>query len=251
MINAFYAATSGAKSFQNSLNVSANNIANANTTGFKSQTATFSDLMYTNMDGAEDQPQNLQMGNGVKISDVSSMLEQGAIEETGRTLDVAIQGDGYICIRDTADNTYFTRVGNFQIASYKDNNYLVTANGDFVLNDKFEKIIISQPVESITFGAPSSKEKLDASSINLGIVSFTNPYALSTDGYGRLQATAASGEGQLLEDAKISQKALEHSNVDMANEMTKLITAQRGFQFSSKIIQVSDELEQMANMLRG
>lgn len=250
MIRAFYSAASGTASYQKQLNVTANNMANASTAGFKAQRANFSDLIYTRLATPEEQENELLMGNGVRIGDVSLLLEQGSIKQTGYPLDAVIKGEGFFAVRTAGGKDYYTRAGDFKVSNNVNNAYLVTSNGDFVLNDAKQPITINGKLEDLKFLSPSAKAA-GKESIKLGVFTFDNPYALEKDGYGRFSANAMSGEAKLSYDADIQQGALEASNVDMVTEMSKLIEAQRGFQFSAQIIRTADELENTANNLRG
>lgn len=246
MINAFYSATSGAVSYQNKLNVTANNLANVGTTGFKAQRATFTDLLYTGIPSAENR---LQMGNGVKIGDISPGISPGSIVETGRSLDLSIEGEGYFCVRDAAGNNYYTRAGAFQISTDTTEGYIVTSNGDFLLDETLLPISITDGADQTSFST-SSIGGTD-NRIQPAVFEFDNPYALIFEGQGRLSATGASGEGRISYDSKIRRGTLEASNVDTASEMTGLLLSQRGFQFCARITQAVDEMEKTANSLRG
>lgn len=250
MINAFYSGMSGAKSFQTRLNVSANNMANANTAGYESQQATFTDLMYTNLTGADGAPATLQTGNGVRASDISSALTKGTIEQTGRNEDIALLGDGYFCVQDAQGNRFFTRSGNFHFEINQDQRYLMTANGDSVLDENLIPVKVPADAQNTRFGGPSTAPAGEDGMINLAVIAFSNPYGLSRDGYGRMAATAASGVGALALGTTAQQGALEGSNVDLVTEMSDMMQAQRGFQFSTKILQTADEMENVINSLR-
>jgi len=251
MIKAFYSGVSGAKSFQTRLDVSANNIANANTPGFRADRSTFADLVYSGLSAAEGDNSDLKSGSGVKVADISSSLEEGTFEDTGRSYDVAILGEGYFCLRDDGGSTYFTRAGDFFLKKNGDSYSLATVNGDVVLNDKLEAVTLAEPTADVRFEGPAQQSNENSGIINLAIFSFQNPYALAKDGYGRLTTTTASGEGTLYYGAQIRQGALEGSNVDMAAEMATVIQSQRGFQFGAKVIQTADEMESIANSLRS
>ena len=259
MINAFYSAVSGMTSFQNKLNVSANNMANINTPGFKEQISAFSDLNYSEVYITKDTQKDIKSGNGVRLSDASSVLDQGSINQTGRTLDAAIEGDGYFKVQDSNGNEYYTRDGNFQVKTSSDGNYLVTANGDSVLDDNSQPITISGQATNIIFSANNSvaasatdsTDTTAAQIVGIGVYTFSNPYALVRDGDSRLSESQSSGTGMVLTGAKVKQGSLESSNVDMAGEMTNMLMAQRGFSLNSKVIQTADELENIANTLRG
>jgi len=261
MINAFYSGVSGAKTCQTRLDVSANNIANVSTTGFKAQQTTFTDLVYNNMAIDENASVILKEGSGVKIADTSPSLDQGNVEYTDGVYDVAILGEGYFAVGDDAGNISYTRSGNFSVQKNGDDKYLMTSNGEYVLDSELSPIVISGQAQNVQFTtgaqnaeassqADSETESSNAQIINIGVFNFDNPYALSPDGYGKLSATAASGAANLYNEALIEQGALEGSNVDIATEMSNLLQAQRGFQFSSKVIQAADEMESIANTLR-
>lgn len=263
MINAFYSAVSGMTGFQNKINISANNMANVNTVGYKEQSASFTDLKYSDIYTLKEDEKQIKGGIGVKITNTSSLMQQGAIQQTGKNLDVAILGQGYFKVKDADNNEFYTRAGNFQIQKRDDENYLVTSNGESVLDDKGDEIKISSTADNVVFRADNeeiedtssdSDTENEAQSIEfakIGVYTFDNPYALALDGYGRLSESEGSGEGKIFYEANIKQGALESSNVDIAGEMTNLIVAQRGFSFNSKVIQSADELENIANNLRG
>jgi flagellar basal-body rod protein FlgG len=251
MINAFYSATSGALCSQSSIDVSANNIANVNTTGYKEQSAIFSEILYSNManvDGAT--PQNLKTGNGVKLQDVAKVFNQGDVTETGRTLDVAIEGNGLFGVMDKKGNVSYTRAGNFSVANENPTNYLVTSNGDYVLDSNMKPIVLSDPISDVAFSSPTANTNVNDSTVKIGIFSFNNPYELTMQGDSKYKANNLSGKAVLDTNSTIKQGSLESSTVDLASEMTRIIQAQRAFQFNSKMIQVADEVEQMANTLR-
>lgn len=250
MICAFYNGLSGSKAFQNRLNVSANNIANINTTGYQAQQAAFTDLIYSNMAQTDETKVALQTGNGVKTSVVLSVLGEGTIHQTGRSEDVALMGEGYFAVRNPEGDLFFTRCGNFHFEKKDDKNYLMTTNGDFVLNNQLLPITNDGLAQNILFNGPASDSLEEGDSINLAVFAFPNPFGLVRDGYGRLSATEISGEGEMYYEACVKQGALEGSNVDLATEMSNIIQAQRGFQLSTKVIQTVDEMENIANSLR-
>ena len=251
MINAFYSAVSGSKSLQSSLDVSANNIANANTAGYQAQQTNFADLVYTGISSPEDGAASIKTGNGVRVSAISTVLGAGAIEETGREYDFAILGEGYFGVSDSSGNTYYTRNGNFYLDTTGEDNYLVTANGDRVLDADLAPITVADLTAPAEEAAASGEESDTSEAITPGVFAFANPYALLRDGNGRLSASAASGEGQADSSIKVKGGVLESSNVDMVQEMSDMMQAQRSFQFSAKLIQAADELENIANSLRS
>lgn len=248
MINAFYSAVSGAVGYQNGLNISANNLANVQSSGYKAQQAGFTDLMYTELPGP-DEAEDIQTGNGVRLQSVSMSLEPGRQEQTGRQFDAAVSQDGYFCVRDKQGNTYYTKAGDFNLEQSGAQSFLVTAEGLSVLDENM------QPAEITSSGAAIAGPSRDAGQeegvVRLAVVTFENPYALIHEGGGKYSASQASGVGTMDYQAEVLQGVLEGSNVDVTSEMTRLIQSQRGFQLSAQMIKTADELEQMANSLRG
>lgn len=251
MINAFNTAISGALSSQKSIDVRANNIANLNTTGYKEQDTSFSEILYTNIASSDRAlPNNLKNGNGVKLQDVAISLNQGDVIDTGRSLDAAIEGNGFFGVSDKNGNVAFTRDGNFKVTNEKGIDYLVTSNGDYVIDHNLNPIILNHPISEISFSSTAADSSVNNNKVRLGLFTFNNPYELTLQGNDKYIANNLSGDAMIDTRSTIRQGSLEASNVDLAVEMTKIIQAQRAFQFNSKLIQVSDEVEQMANTLR-
>jgi flagellar basal-body rod protein FlgG len=262
MIRAFHAAASGMRAQQKSIDLISNNIANVNTTGFKSKRAAFKDLVYSDMEIRRvAAPPNLQVGNGVRVGAAMRSLVQGTPVQTGRTLDVSIIGDGYFAVATEDGSLRYTRDGSFNISVMNDGegfvNRLTTSDGLFVLNSD------GRPIEFAS-GIDVSALKIDqdgtiaASNANgeavpsgrLAVVSFANPGGLSAAGDNLFEETPASGEGVAVAEPSVMQGFLEASNVDMADEMTRLIMAQRAYQLSARVLQTADDMESMANNLR-
>lgn len=248
MINAFYAARSGILNSQNSLGVTANNISNVNTTGYKEQRANFADLLYTNVHGVQVDPENLKSGNGAKLQEIAKIFTQGPIEDTGRTLDVGISGNGFFCLSDAQGNLSYTRDGSFSLSQENGANYLTSADGSYVLDGNLNRIVVPN-AQNVVF-APADGLPAQGNIVKPGLFTFSNPYALNLTGNNRFTANTASGQAVATTNCELRQSALERSNVDLVSEMEKMIEQQRGFQFSAKMLQVTDEMEQTANQLR-
>lgn len=241
MINAFYTAKSGALGFQSSLGITSNNIANVNTAGYKGQKANFTELLYTNIQGPEGEAGVPRSGSGSRIQEAARQFSQGGMESTGRLLDAAIQGEGFFAVGDAQGNITFTRAGNFSLSSENGTNYLVTQNGDYVLDGNFQRIAVTgTDLSGLTGGGAES----------IGVFNFANPYALISLGDGRYAANPATGTAQSNPDAVIKTATLERSNVNLVDEFEKLIEGQRGFQLAARALQTADEMEQTANTLR-
>ncbi|HHT93795.1 MAG TPA: flagellar hook-basal body protein [Clostridiaceae bacterium] len=235
MIQSLHTAASGMKAGQKKLDNIANNISNVNTTGYKQKRVTFTDALYQTILNPveEDQDNNLQKGHGVLLSAVVKDFTMGSLESTDRDLDFAINGEGFFAV-ETEEGIKYTRAGNFYTTTIDNVNYLVTANGNFVLDENLERITVAD-------GELSG---------DLGVFTFVNPEGLSEEGSNLYQVTEASGEAQQVNNAKVSRGFLEHSNVDLTEQLTEMIKAQRAYQVSSRLVSISDEMEGIANNLR-
>lgn len=239
-----------------------NNIANMTTTGFKRQRAAFLDLIYQNIDrpgsASSDAdtlvPSGIQMGLGVRAGAVYRMTGQGAIEITENPMDLAITGEGYFQIELPNGNTAYTRDGTFQL---NENGEMVTVQGyrvepgitipedakDIDINENGEVLVsIEGEVEMQNLG-------------QLELASFINPVGLEATGDNLFLETEASGapingipgEEQF---GAIRQGALEQSNVNVVEEITRLISAQRAYEMNSNVISTSDEMMQVVGQLK-
>lgn len=233
MIQAYYTATNGAMSNQRYLDVLSNNMANVQTEGFKRSKAEFSDLLYTNIRGQEGANTELKAGTGSKINTVSVVFTQGTPYHTGIPTDYAINGDGFFAV-EFEEEILFTRGGSFQVTDIDGEKYL-TYQGGYVLNKDEEPIIIEDPADII----------------DVGVFKFNNSGDLEQAGNNLFRIANEDAEYELLENAKVLKGFIESSNVEIADEMVKLISIQKSFQLNSRIIQTADEIEQTINSLKG
>ena len=239
-----------------------NNIANMTTTGFKRQRAAFLDLIYQNIDrpgstssdAGTTVPSGIQMGLGVRTGAVYRMVGQGAIQITENPLDLAITGEGYFQITLPSGETAYTRDGTFQL---NENGELVTVQGYAVDPG------ITIPENALDIDINENGEVLvrldgQVALSNLGqlqLATFVNPVGLEAVGDNLFLETEASGtattgnpgENQF---GSIRQGALEQSNVNVVEEITRLIAAQRAYEMNSNVISTSDEMMQTAGQLR-
>lgn len=266
-IIALHSASTGLSALSTALDVIANNLANANTDGFKSSRANFQDLLYQeraqpgveNANG-DQRPTGLYVGLGTKISGTQLNFEQGAAQITNRELDLMIDGEGFFQVQvedDTSeDGIAYTRAGNF----------VRNAEGDIVLaTDQGRRLIpnINVPPDttgisisadgtvSITTAGSTTPEQLET----IQLATFINPAGLKLIGENLFVPTAASGEvviGDPLEEGRgaVRQGALEGSNVDPVVELVNLIKTQRAFELNSQSIQAADEALQTIGRLR-
>jgi flagellar basal-body rod protein FlgG len=242
--------------------VIANNLANVNTTGFKRSRAQFEDLLYQTMQGPSvlgssetNTSPPIQIGRGTHLTAVQRLHTQGALEGTGRSMDVAIDGDGFFPVTTPSGNTAYTRDGSFQIS---DQGVLVTSDGYQigtgikVPNDATEVTISPTGVVSAVKGAGGEVEELG----RIELARFPNPAGLSSLGQNLYSATPASGEATLgypLDEGmgRLVQGQLEGSNVEIVQEMVDMIAAQRAYELNSKAVKAADEMSQTAtDMIR-
>lgn len=264
MIRSLWTAATGMKSQQLNIDTISNNLANVNTTSYKTQRVEFKDLLYStikrsNLNDDQGRPVNLEVGHGVMPVATTKDFRKGGLIETQNDLDVAIDGEGFFAVSMPNGQMRYTRDGSFKLSQDGDEQTLVTSEGYFVLSEDDNEIIIETGMHDISIdqmGYILAKDE-DGEIVELGrlkFVNFPNPGGLINDGQNLYAATVASGEEGAVDaedmDSKIIQGYLEASNVQVVDEMVKMITAQRAYEISSKTIQTSDEMLQMANNLR-
>jgi len=235
MIKAYYTGTNGAMSSQNYLDIISNNMSNIQTDGFKKSKPEFADLMYTNIRGTEGANTELKSGSGSKISKVDVIFSQGAPYHTGVPTDFSIQGDGFFMVQFEDENLY-TRGGNFEITNIDNENYL-TYQGGYVLNSEEEPVILENDD--------------DINNIDVGVFAFANNGDLEQAGNNLYRIANEDAEYNLLENPNVMKGYLEASNVEVSEEVVKLIKLQRSFQLNTNIVKTADEIEQTINTLRG
>ena len=243
-------ASLGLRAQQNRVNVIANNIANVNTTGYKSQRVDFQDALYTEIQNPADlQQTGMKQGSGILIGSTNRDYAQGAVMGTGENMDMYIDGEGYFTVQDSNGTRMYTRSGAFAVSAEADGNYLVTANGDYVLDENNAKIKLPDGADEVSVNEDGSLWTNEAQFAKVGIVTFTNQNGLSAAGDSCFTETVASGE-PIDSDAKVVQGSLESSNVDLTVEMSRLIRAQKAFSMASRVVSVWDEMESTTNNLR-
>ena len=217
----------GMRSRQNTLDVQANNIANASTAGFKAER-----LVYRTFEAASKGTSDTQ-GLVLGVSTTSwTDLKEGSMQETGNSMDVAIKGDGFLQVQ-TPGGVRYTRVGNL---TQNANGQLVTKNGDLVVGGRGP---ITVPSEGkLKIGADGSLSSDDQQVDTLKLVRFNNPVtALMKDGDTMFKATGLE-QPQDATDSKIVQGAIENSNVNPISEMVAMINNNREFESLEKSLTV-------------
>lgn len=240
MIRGFYTARSGLLAHQEHMNTLANNLANVNTVSFKPMRTAFSDLIYQNIN--RDEVENEAMvGHGVKVNKNDVMMAQGALQPTDRILDVALLEENmFFAVQDARGDVFYTRAGNFALSNEDDTYYLVSGTGERVLDQDGEEIEIEFDDEDNMIWDPAV----------LGVFRFPNPYGLTLTGGNKFQVSDTSGEAEEVENPRYRTSYLEGSAVQIADDMSNVIIAQKAFNFSSRMVMVADEVEQTINGLR-
>lgn len=265
-ITALHAAASGMRALDEKLNVVANNLANINTQGFKRSRVNFEDLLYQvkrepGVPNADDEPipHGILVGTGAKVSGTQLNFAPGAVDPTGKPLDVRIDGEGFFqvtTIQDGTEVTAYTRAGNFVKNSL--GNLVLGNSGGAVLEPP---IVIPDDAIEITIGRNGEVQvrQQGANTLNtvgeVELARFINAEGLKQIGRNLYLETDASGApvtGAPQTDGlgAIEQGQLEQSNVDPVRELIDLITTQRAFELNSQSIQSADESLQIVSNLR-
>lgn len=320
MLRSMYSGISGLKNFQTKLDVIGNNISNVNTYGFKKGRVVFKDLISQTTSAASGASITTggvnakQVGLGSQLAAIDTIMGTGALQTTGRTLDLAIEGDGFFMVAESVDNQpgdptanppepndvtgysnpLYTRAGNFYMDA---NGYLVNADGKYLVGlsnrtgealsgstfeaDKtatdtlangtqydlganlagINPIRIPTTAESMAIGQDGTVSYVDSNGDlqyagTVLIAKFSNAEGLEKQGSNYYQVTQNSGERYVNKATldgigKVVSGALEMSNVDLSEEFTEMIVAQRGFQANTRIITTSDEiLQELVNLKR-
>ncbi|MGN6132553.1 MAG: flagellar hook-basal body complex protein [Nocardioidaceae bacterium] len=289
MLRSLFSAISGLRANQTMLDVTGNNIANANTAGFKASNVVFQDTLSQMLTGASAPsapgvtPVNggtnpIQVGLGVQVGAVTTNFNQGSAQTTGRPTNLMISGDGFFVV-NRGGTPLYTRAGAF---NFDQNGNLVTPDGDIVQGFPLDAagkpdttqttdITISDLVQEGNTPATSLRSySIGADGVVTGVygdgtkkplaqvalATFSNPAGMEKAGDTAFQTTANSGKPQLGaagsgRHGSLMAGAIEMSNVDLAQEFTNLIIAQRGFQATSRVVTTSDQvLEELVNLKR-
>jgi len=261
MIRALYSAASGMTAQQLNVDNIANNLANANTAGYKMRRAQFEDLIYQNMiqpGAAAGQqttvPAGLQLGLGTRAASNEIIFRQGAFSQTNNPLDVVIQGKGFFQIRQPSGDLAYTRSGSFQLDR---NGNIVDSNGNFLE----PQITIPATAQSITIAQDGTvsytlvNQTAAQKAGQIQLANFQNPGGLNAIGNTLYTATDASGDPQVGAPAgtdglgSLMQGYTEQSNVDVVGEFVNLIQSQRAYEANSRVVKAADEMYQQVNQV--
>jgi flagellar basal-body rod protein FlgG len=255
MFSSLWVAKTGLDAQQTRMDVVSNNLANANTTGFKSSRASFQDLMYQNVRQPGGQtteqtqaPSGLMLGTGVRVVGSEKLFTQGNLQQTGNALDLAIEGRGFLQVTMPDGTVAYTRDGSLH---QDQNGQIVTASG-YALDPA---IVIPQNAQSVTIGTDgtvSAKLPGQAAPQQIGTIQladFINPAGLQPSGDNLYLETASSGAPQIGQPGlnglgTVAQGSLESSNVNVVEQMVDMIETQRTYEMNSKAISAADSMLQ-------
>lgn len=260
MIKALSTAATGMEAQQKRIDVTANNLANVNTAGFKKSRADFQDLLYqtirapgTSSAQGVTVPTGLQVGNGVRTVAATRIHSGGDRAQTNNPLDIAIDGAGFYQVSLPSGDLAYTRAGNL---SMNEQGQVVTADG-YPLEPS---INIPPDAESVTVGRDGIVSVTQAGqdqSAEVGqilLANFVNPSGLQTMGGNFYKVTSAAGDPQVGPPGvqglgTLAQGSLEMSNVKVVEEMISLISSQRAYEVNGKVIRAADEMLQNTSQI--
>ena len=242
MRTAFYAGASGLLANQKAMDNIANNVANVSTTGYKPQNISFQSLVYDEM--YVNTPTDPEKGHGVKSEINDTNFNQASLVPTNYDLDFAITGNALFAVEQDGLTAY-TRAGNFSIGMAGDVGFLVTANGDFVLDKNGQRITLQKEEGTNNFDTSNLKNQI-------GLFTFSNPNYLTPVADNLYAVSVKSGEAVAVENNEgyLIQGALEQSGTNLADEMAEMITVQRAFQLAARVVTTAEENQRTINELR-
>jgi len=261
MLLSIDSASSGLENFQQEINVIANNIANVNTNGYKEADINFEDTLSDTI-GSSAAGTN-QVGTGVATSSITNDFSAGSYNNTGVPTDLAISGNGFFVVNDSAGNSFYTQDGHFSLNAAGN---LETSNGDLLQGASGAITLASTNTSATLSGFSISTGGLitatfsdgSTATAQLALQNFSNPQELVKTGDNLYSATAAAGPLSAAADpgtsglGTVMSGYLEMSNVDLASQLTNLITAQQAYSANSKVIATSDTiLQTVINMVQG
>ena len=235
MTTGFHTAATGMVWAQKALDVTANNVANLSTDGYKADKSSFSDLLYTEV-RAQGQDPNLKVGHGSKLGKTDTLFETSSLDATGSAQDYGLtDARNFFAVRTSDGRTVYTRNGRFSLSKHADGRfYLSDSTGEEVLNQEGNPIVVTD----------------ESKAQNVGVFTFRNLDGLEKAGGSNYEVTARSGPALAAQNAEVRQGYLESSAADMATEFSNMVIQQRAFELDAKMAVMTDEVMQTVNNLR-
>jgi flagellar basal-body rod protein FlgG len=271
-------ATNTLSQLQKQMDIISNNMANLDTTGFKSREATFTDMLVQQVNNQPDAqkeigrltPDGIRQGAGARLSQVQMNMAQGSFKQTGRELDTAFQKEGQfykvLVQKDNTSSVQYTRNGAFSLSPVSANEtMLVTSDGNPILDENNNPIIIKGDASSYQFSENGAMNVTmtdgTVESFNLGVIQINKPQFFEQKGdnlIGLPDNLTGVNQNEIFTDLtgaardqiSIGQRVLEQSNVDFSKQMTDLLNVQRSYQFQSRAVTMSDQMMGLINGIR-
>ncbi len=254
MIQGLYTAASGLTAQQKNIDVIASNLANVNTNGYKSSRADFKESLARTLmrpRPVEDDTVNLQVGTGVQLAGTVLSQDAGPLVQTDRLLDFSLTGEGYFTLEDANGQARYTRDGAFYVSPQGGYNWLVSADGYYVMDTNNQRIRLPADLSNLSVDDTGLISVTGGAGQRLQVVTFGNPGGLLQAGGNTYVESENSGAMAQSADPGVRQGALEGSNVSVAREVTRLVRAQRAYQLASRAVSTADEMESTANRVRA
>ncbi|MGP4079323.1 flagellar hook-basal body protein [Pseudalkalibacillus sp. R45] len=260
---------------QRQLDTISNNLSNSNTYGFKRRNVQFADLLVQEMNNQPNRkaeegrltPDGIRLGSGARVSGTALRLEQGGVVETGRALDVALLNPNVMFqiakrLENNVEIIEYTREGSFYVTPVEGNPdqlQLTAANGDRIMGED-GPIEVPAGFDSISIsGNGTIQAKMPDGTVvdagRLALAEVVRPQLLESSGDNRFRVEPGTAVGQAIaqveqDEALIQQGALEQSNVNVAHEMTQLLTTQRSYQMNARAVTMADQMMGLVNTIR-
>jgi flagellar basal-body rod protein FlgG len=241
MLEGLFSAASGMEAQQQQFDAISNDMANLDTPGYQSTILGFHDLLYSNGGYGS----NVATGAGSAAELMGRNQAQGAIEQTGQPLDVAVQGEGFIEVRRFDGTIGLTRNGRLELNAKRQ-----LTNQEGMLVQPPITIPTGVPVDQVSISSNGTVQAAGKAIGKISLVDVPAPDGLVADGDSVFSATAASGAIRAAKSTTLQQGALEGSNVDLGNEMSKMMTAQQEYSMSSQAVQYQAQMLQIANQIK-
>lgn len=236
MDTSFWTAARGVRSHQAHMDILSNNIANLQTVGYKDKSGAFLDLMYYNMRAPEEDLTRLKAGTGMIVERTDTDFSPTAATPTYQPMDYALLGEGFFILQDPASGEItYTRNGHFSASVRTDGMFLITDAGKLVLDAN------RRPIRVVEGKA----------AVDPGVVTFENTNGMLSVGDNEFSPVPKNGNPILMTNPNMRSGYLEMSNVDLAEEYSKVVMVSRAYSYALKMVQTSDEVEQTINGLRG
>ena len=268
-------ATNTLTQLQKQMDLISNNMANVDTTGYKKQNGTFTDMLYQQFNNQKDEtqevnrqtPNGIRQGVGAKIAQTQLVMTQGTIKDSDRVLDTALTKEGQLyrvlVQHGGANEVRYTRDGAMYLSPVSNTeNMLVTKEGNAILDENNNPILLNNNSKDYSFSSTGTLTvQLNNGgqvTVNLGVSYANNPQSLEKTGDNLYRLSDTEDENQAVlhldgarrNEIAMKQNALEQSNVDISKEMVNLIATQRSYQFQSRSISLADQMMGLVNGIR-